>query len=369
MKPRKKQHRNPRPVLVILLIWLVPVAVWGTAIVADVLIQRKANLPVQPETVVAGSRTIDARLGVRGVATFKSEMNLRLEGQGTITGFDLVVGTPVEPGTKAMEVDGVPRMAYSGETPFFRDLHVGDVGKDVLTLTEFLRDLGFLSGEEPGSLFSQAASVALSTFQSEVNLTPDGVLRKEEFIYIPRDFGEVVSVQVSPGDPVPADGVFATGSGQVSALRIVDSAGEKPPKGFPVPGELRLSAGPEELLISSLSISGDEAVEVTKKLRSWAAEELIEVGMDDDSQIFEGLQISLAVPFDVASVPSTAIMAGLGGETCVIQNDEGSGPEAVPVTVQQIAGELGVVGIDPSLAGTQVLRDARSATPKGVTCR
>ncbi|MFT4233172.1 MAG: peptidoglycan-binding domain-containing protein [Leucobacter sp.] len=288
-----------------------------------------------------------------------------------MTGLSLPVGKPLQAGTAVMEIDGQPIFGYSGKTPFYRDLVAGDKGSDVETLKMFLQVLHLLPEDfDFDGSFNFEIAHALTEFQSANGMTTDGIMKKDGFIFIPESFQTVASLEVSVGSPIPADGIVATGAGPVSKVELLAVGEEDRPTGFQPEEELALGNEAVSTSISAMRVTGEEAQTLGSALDSWTHEGIAEVSEGEgQTLIYSGLQVFLREPQNFGTVPSSAILAGSEGTLCVVESGTKQGLVAAKVEAISVPGDIGVTGVGKEFIGKKVLRDARFAENKGVSCQ
>lgn len=352
--PSRRRH----PALVLLAIWLIPMALWGGGLLLSELAQLQAHTPASDETIHPGARQIDGRQGVSVHIDLGERQELRSSSIGTVTALSLQTGSAPAAGTAVIAIDGVPRIAYSGATPFYRDLSYGDSGGDVATLISLLQRSGHLNAEaayEPA--FTWEIGSALREFQTSFGLERTGELVSDHFVYLPSEFGAVTEVQVSLGDQLAGDTVIATGSGPAYRAAVYAAGTSERPTGVDPGASLVLSAGDQHITLSTLNMQAEEATALLDTLRAWAAAGTVDIAVEDRAVVIDGVFLAYEHPIDVATVPYSAVLAGEAGATCVVEVRADGRERVTPVTVSPISSEPGVVGIDASFRNKTLLLD------------
>lgn len=128
--------------------------------------------------------------------------------EGTLTGVSVTEGQLVQSGTVLYTVDLRPVVIMEGPTPAFRDLSIGVDGPDVAQLRAYLRSAGHLQTTVESSRFDRATSSAVQRWQRSLGITPDGVVRSADVIFVPdlpvrvHVADVVIGQQVGPGTSV-----------------------------------------------------------------------------------------------------------------------------------------------------------------------
>ena len=168
--------------------WAVPVAIvagvagWALHAVLsppdDVLSASDyAVVRVQPGTV---SHSIRLNTSVE----WSAELVAPNQAAGTVTTVGWQSGKRAEPGDTLYTVDLRPVVVAEGDVPAFRDLSSGARGDDVAQLQRLLADLGYPVWAEDG-VFGWALDSAVRSWQRDLGLTPDGVVRRGDVIFVP----------------------------------------------------------------------------------------------------------------------------------------------------------------------------------------
>lgn len=92
--------------------------------------------------------------------------------QPVITGFAWHVGSRVQDGDVLAEVAGQPIFLLAGETPAYRDLQVGDTGKDVAELQAALAAAGFPVSDPEGVYGSSTAAAVAALYRAHGYTAP-----------------------------------------------------------------------------------------------------------------------------------------------------------------------------------------------------
>ncbi|MFB4299623.1 hypothetical protein [Actinomadura sp. NTSP31] len=131
------------------------------------------------------------------------------QAKGTYTRLP-VAGTQIDCGETLYKVDQKPVILVCGSTPAYRDLAVGDDGKDVRALNKTLVDEGYADKSEvdPGSKhFGSATVTALEKLQDERGADVTGKLELGQAVFLPGPLriGKVTAqngTSAAPGRPI-----------------------------------------------------------------------------------------------------------------------------------------------------------------------
>ena len=149
--PPRPGRRRMRVVVAAVTLVLVVAAGGGWAMASSFIspAQREAAArPPEPGAITAEvtqgdlARTISAQSLVSRQSGISVVLPVQ-EGTSVVTGSDRPVGSELKAGDVALEVNGRPLVAVSGQFPFYRDLRLGDSGPDVGQLQSALVSAGY----------------------------------------------------------------------------------------------------------------------------------------------------------------------------------------------------------------------------------
>lgn len=214
-------------------------AVWFLGLVAvpaSILIYFVSRDPRQG--MVDDEATIEAILFEVSVESVEQEIPVNLEaswrdGRGLvaplwdgrlITDVYIAPGSTVDSGDPIVAVDGVTRLAIHSDAPFFRALHEGDRGNDVVGLRTVLSalDLGPLgdSGTFDAELLRAVRSLA-----EMIGVSNSRILAFDPtwFVWLPSPSFDVAEVLVEIGLPPPGAGSRIASEAPILADVVVSS--------------------------------------------------------------------------------------------------------------------------------------------------
>lgn len=266
--------------------------------------ERVEGIQVSPEALVMPvSRTLDdAQVPATATLEWIAGSQLLSPGlEGVVTGLYLSPGTIVREGDAVIQVNGVDRLAARLPAPFFRSLAPRDTGSDVEALQGFLQRTGRFSGEIDG-VYGSTTSAAVRSLESDIGVRrPTGVFEPGMLVWLPSDSFEVghINVQLASSGPplgsVIAEATAVVVAGSVSyAPTSIHSSG---PLVFKV-GDLMISLNSD-----GRSISDDGLEDLT-------------TAVDPEVIALEG-HVAMAEPVPLWQVPTTSVVVGEGGNTCV----------------------------------------------------
>ncbi|MEG3616153.1 hypothetical protein [Isoptericola haloaureus] len=138
---------------------------------------------------------------------------LTFSGDGIITWLP-EPGDLVRPGEPLLEVNGRPVFFLSGDVPLWRELSLGDRGKDVLSLNEALHDAGHLSAARVDEVFGEGASGAVGSLHAAAG-------------YVEPSGSEVGRERIATAEGVHADAVAALQEARDALAARQDTGGEQ----------------------------------------------------------------------------------------------------------------------------------------------
>lgn len=352
---RSQSRRSP--LLILLLIWVLPAGIWGASSYYSTALEKNALEVGLPATVVVGERNHNFAQGVDVVAHIGSAAELRFSGEGVVTALHMSQGAAAQPGNVLFELDGSPKVGYSGLSPFYRELSMGMQGPDVVSLSGLLEEVGFLPKGTVTDYFSFEVFAALSNFQSEVGLKDNGILDPSSFVFIPADLGVLADMRLAVASPVPSDGVISVGTGIPLELRVVAPGEENAVAGLN--GQLLLSSQAKTQELDRTVVTGPEAALIYEALDKWSQEGNIPPKLlEGNTALFTGLQVSQKETITSGVVPNTAVVANEDGGTCVlvVTREDPLVSKFQPVQITPISSEIGVTGVNQELIGERVVR-------------
>jgi hypothetical protein len=136
------------------------------------------------------------------------------QSRGTVTWLP-AVGQAVRQGQDLYEVNGAPVALLYGQTPAYRSLSEGMIGRDVEELNADLVVLGYATGAEIPSgtdEFTWRTKLALERFESKLNVAANGTLSLGQVVFLPT-VARITSVSATLGAPAgPGESVLSATS-------------------------------------------------------------------------------------------------------------------------------------------------------------
>ncbi|MQY09348.1 peptidoglycan-binding protein [Actinomadura macrotermitis] len=303
---------------------------------------------------------LSARTSVSGTLGYRGGYKVVNQAAGMYTRLPKA-GEIIAQGAVLYRVDGRPVIFLRGSaTPLYRDLRLGMEGADVRQLNAALVDMGYGgdSGLNPrSSYFSWATREALKKLQDDLDIKENGVLAKDQAVFLPDDKIRVTSVGVTAGAPAAAGNtVLEAGSRtrQVNvaldaSLQSQVKAGDKVTITLPnlktVPGTVS-SVGTVAKKNSSGGATVDAAITPAGRKAAGALDQA-------------PVQVSIVTESvdDALAVPVNALLALLNGGYGLEVADGSGARRLVPVTLglfDDTAGTVQVTGPGVS-AGLRVV--------------
>lgn len=276
-----------------------------------------STVPVQKSTFT-GSAPVDVSV-TQGPDVFVSSPVA-----GVISDLSCDVGSPLASGTVLFSVNGVPILGLSTRMPLWRDVVLGDTGRDVDALENAMEALrpGTVTVNGRWGKDDQASYLALrKSVSADAASDQQGVIARE-IVWIPS--GAAVSgCSVGPGRTVAqGDAVFSMPSDVLSAT--VHYAQEPPVQGARV-----LMVGKEKYALPDTGTISDSSA--LAAIGSSAEYKQMQASKGTSLK----LQSMLESPIEVIAAPPLAVYEDPQGHTC-ISTEEG------PLSVTVVASELGM---------------------------
>ena len=347
-----------------LVLWVVPLIAFVTLIPLTGAATAAAVKGTEPRTITVGSREETFQHAVE--VTFALAPAVEVEGtsEGIVTQVDAKPGDVVTSGTLLGSVNGAPITALVSASPLFRDLSPGLKGNDVTVLAAYLNASGFLAEVDGVNTYGRRLADAVRRYQITHGFPSDGIFRQTYVAYVPPTASTIGDLVVHVGDAVAGRWTLFRASSRPYSIAI-RSASEQSSLSELANAPLEMRAGNLSASVTSLQPTGEELASIFALLnKASVAGDVSESGTDASSKGFSGATLRLATAFKVGSVPVAAIFTAPKGRVCIFAHEpNASGPhEYVAIAVgrsQLISGEIGLVGVEQSLAGTRIARDAQ----------
>lgn len=245
---------------------------------------------------------------------------LRMRASGTITASRCRQGRELRSGEPAFWADDVPVVALATKVPFFRDLTVGDSGRDVNALRRSLRALGF-EVTRSGPLGTDVRA-ALAMLQSRANMQrTDGRFRVGEFLWIPAGSAEIDSCRVQVGQMYVAGDIVATTRAQLTSLSVAAGAA-----GEHLAGARRVDVFGVTVVMPDTGSLSDPAL-LTDVISSPQGRQELQGAAESGSPIVA--TSALTVPLRLAAVPAASVYSADGTRGCVASDTKTHAVEIV----------------------------------------
>lgn len=211
------------------------VAWWAAGATLSPAVAQVPDLPPATFTVVEGS--IGSVQAMQASVSWPRTRPITAAAQGTVTSVDFSPGAQVRAGDTLFTVDLRPVVAAVGAVPSFRDLAVGDRGRDVRQLHHLLEAAG-VPGVPEGDVFTGATGAAVRAWQKSLGVEQSGLVGRGDVVYLPKlpahvvpADGMTVGASLDTGAPV----AWSISSHPVVALRLDGAESTKtPPHGAAV---------------------------------------------------------------------------------------------------------------------------------------
>jgi len=149
----------------------------GTAVAVTRLGSRPVAVPQSPAAAATAEvRRMDLaeRETLTGELGYGIEQSLTGRRQGTVTSLP-AVGTVLDRGAVAYQVDARPVVVFLGSLPLYRALGSGMTdGPDVKLVEENLRDLGYSGFGKPDNKFTAGTAAAIKKWQKKLGVDQTG---------------------------------------------------------------------------------------------------------------------------------------------------------------------------------------------------
>ncbi len=210
---RRFAGRGPLRLVAIVLITGVAVAalVFGGYVIGQSVESAKSAETAKSQAVFVEIKTgrVERTLSFSGKVLPQMPIDLVYTGTGTITAVFTTTDSWLKPGSRILDVDGLPVFA-TDPTVFlpYRDLQQGDKGPDVTGLQTFLTDLGIFDSKIDGT-FGPSTRRAVETMYLETSGLKRSVFLRSTVVLLDRR-RKVDMLLVAPGQLIEAGAVIAS---------------------------------------------------------------------------------------------------------------------------------------------------------------
>ncbi len=266
------------------------------------------------------------------------------QASGTVTALDIGVGDEVAHGQVVMAVDAKDVVAYTADSPLYRDVSRRLSGPDVEIVQQLLGHLGYLEGV-PDGVAGYSTEQAIKAFNEDHGYGKNNTtLSRAALVWLGPEPVVVSEMSVALEDTAsPGTELFAT---TASLARIAVT--ETTPLLHDGDVELEVAGVGWPYLVGSGAVNEPDAVAAIA-LALGSAEEGVGT-------------IRLAEPANVGAIPASAVFSDEAGAMCIFPDVAGE-----PILIEPIGGTLGTVDVNMSLVGQSVLLNPREVI-KELTC-
>jgi peptidoglycan hydrolase-like protein with peptidoglycan-binding domain len=173
--------------------WVVAAAVVLVAAGGVVLASGRKQAPADAHeppatTMMVEKGKLSAMVSLNGTLTYRARSDgspfaVINQARGTYTKLP-VAGDKIDCGDVLYRVDDSPVLLLCGTVPAYRDLHIGDEGKDVGQLNRNLHRLGY-DVDPGGNDFTWKTERALDALQHDKGVEVTGALAVEDAVFLP----------------------------------------------------------------------------------------------------------------------------------------------------------------------------------------
>lgn len=320
----------------------VPLLLWavllGLVLATSVVVAASPRSPLLvdrsegPSYVAPAPSDADLKQPVDVELQFGAEPTLVWPGfSGTLTSVAASPGATITNGSPVAKVDAVTVTALRTPTPLYRDVTPTTVGPDVAEVGTALSDLGLMREVDVSIRVGTNFRAAILRFNRSRGIDAD-VITADSVVWLPRDSLRLTRVDLTAGRPAPSRGEIAgNGVADIVSARLVAPEGSSDGLAMPS-GRLVVEWQGGRFPVSGSSIDPS----------AWA--ELRELITKPEERL-RGAVLRLAEPTPSSRVPSSAVIVGADGSTCVA-----SGRSEV-VNVKVVSGGPGYVDLLGNLPG------------------
>lgn len=241
--------------------------------------------------------------------SFDDSLNLLAPASGVVTDFRCRPGSPLLSGSSPLGIDGAPILALFTSVPFWRDFEPGMKGADVRALQEELRRLGLTAANN--GVYDSATRQAVRKLLASVRIDKQSSsLPLASLMWLPKPITPIRSCELQVGAQVRSGAPVATVAPNVGSVHLKA-----------VPADL--APGPRQLRVGSVTLPLDAVGRVTDRqsIDALSRAPEFQIFTESDGKVPIRATFLLAKPMKVSSLPPSAIVGGLSGQSCVIAGD------------------------------------------------
>jgi hypothetical protein len=352
-------------VLPLIVTWAIVVAICLVTLPSSFISSRQSVMAPTIAYAKAGTATLNPVIGIDVVVTEPTSRPLVTQQEGVVTSVDIAPGSLIANGVSVVHVNGVPVEALVSPIPLYRDLSIGMKGPDVLALSQFLMAKGELSS--PSQTFGYAIANAVRSFSRSIGVPPTSTFARSYAVWVPTGVNSVQAVSVQVGDSVGPGASLATPA--VTPNNIVFTVSGRANQTPDLPNQrLKLTAGGLSLAVATVHPTPSEYQSLINFLEKLSANGTISSTQKSGTgaepltvKTFTPVNITVAEPAPVATVPTSAIYATSAGVTCIFTAGPGGSTVADKLASAKILqGSIGTVGIPIRYKGVKVVTTASS---------
>jgi len=216
--------------------WLAGLALAATAgflagqYVVGTTLEARAEVPPARQTYVITEGTLGRTLRYPGLAEWQPTGTLYAPSSGVVTEVVAASGT-FEAGDIVLRLNERPVVLIPGPIPAFRDLTLGDRGRDVAALQDFLATQGYRVPADRAA-FTEATRSAVQAWQRSLGLPTSGVVALGDVLFVKPSELDGVPFRWTPaadvGAPIAAGTPILERLAEVPILTI--EFGQSPPE-------------------------------------------------------------------------------------------------------------------------------------------
>ncbi len=330
----KDDHRLPRALATVVLTW---VAAPLVLVIALTLVAQQQSVfgAQEPMWVSASDAGTSSDRQVELVLEWGEPVQVFAPAwTGTVGEVLVSAGSTLKSGDPVARIDGVVRLAWHTEAPFYRQLTVGDRGTDVAALNRLLESRSLPSTR--GDRFTWATRRGTAMLAHDLGARENrGVFDPGMVMFLAADEIELTHVELSVGGLAPAHGeVVLVGKPPLRGALLVEAGSADATRTAPV------TAIPAETLIVD-----DVAIELNES-RAEAADASLALLSDlaDAGQERIAAVLVRELPDGSVEIPAAAVHTDRKNSTCVaVRRDDAQSVVRVEV-VGGLAGRAVVTG-------------------------
>jgi len=190
--------------VVLAVVVVAPAAALATMLVIAPAQVKELERPPSPLVIGISEIAVDGAVNAKLTLELGPRPRVLANGAtGRVTGVQVAAGDVLESGEVAYSIDGIDRLAFCSDEPFYRQLRSGDRGRDVVALKSLLVAEG-INLDSDGDRYDWATGQAVKQLRTQLGDPRSSTTFEPELVvWLPAVSFEIGEVDLEIGVPAP----------------------------------------------------------------------------------------------------------------------------------------------------------------------